>query len=81
MVLSIVNNFINNLDNEYENLINDVIKFGLFFLVAHLLSDNLSKNNPLKNTDNLVELFQVVVLFLLSYHLIVRKFILVKEDN
>lgn len=81
MSLLNVNNYIQNLDVEYQNLVNDVIKLALLLLTVNYLSSSImSKNNPLcLNREHLLEVFQLVVLYLVFYHLVLNKFVL-KQD-
>jgi len=78
MSLLNINHYIKNLDTEYQNLIHDVIKFAVLLLTANYLSSSImSKNNPLYiKTDHLLEIFQVVVLYLVFHHLVLNKFVL-----
>ena len=81
MSLLNINHYIKNLDTEYQNLIHDIIKFALLLLTVNYLSSSvMSNNNPLcLKKNHLIELFQVVVLYLVFYHLVLNKFVL-KQD-
>jgi len=81
MSLLNINNYIKNLDVEYQNLVQDVIKFALLLLTVNYLSSSvMSKNNPLcLKSEHLLEVFQVVVLYLVFYHLVLNKFVLQQD--
>ena len=81
MSLLNINKYIKNLDIEYQNLVHDIIKYALLLLTINYLSSSImTKNNPLNlNSEQLLEVFQIVVLFLVFYHLVINKFVLSQE--
>ena len=81
MSLLNINKYIKNLDIEYQNLVNDIIKYALLLLTINYLSSSImTNNNPLNlNSEHLLEVFQIVVLFLVFYHLVINKFVLNQE--
>jgi hypothetical protein len=75
--MDFVREFVESLDSEYQDLVHDLVQVAVVYLIfTYFGSSLMSPKNPLNNAKNLEEVLQVVVLSLVGYHLIIKKFLL-----
>lgn len=63
------------IDQEYKDLINDLVKFSTIFFVSVFLYCNV---HPVANKTlerNIVEIYALLCLGVLAYHLVVKLFV------